>query len=344
MDHPDAISFDSNPYLRHEAQIWELDCLAEQEIRSWIKMIIMGWFNAYGSSTPHRKFAANESWRGHYMHPYSSSVRSDSPDVEVYDACSALPRVDNWKPDQTAMVDCSSPSEFSPSSSSRESTPEKSDEGVRIGCPPATLVSPSSSRESTSELPELSSPPQKRCIRRSARTRPATSEVTRPSPTPSPVSAFKHPWQKSSASSSASPTSSSTRSTQPQPNPTRTGGSLPPGAFWDRRTGTPVAHCGLPGCTQKCRSAADVRRHRESLAHRAEEADALKRHLGAKSAARCGEPGMGARRDEFLGTEAAREAQRAGKPDRVVIALYNTFLGGISTKTGSLKTGGRKRY
>jgi hypothetical protein len=46
--------------------------------------------------------------------------------------------------------------------------------------------------------------------------------------------------------------------------------------------------------------------------------DALKRHLGAKSAARCGEPGMGARRDEFLGTEAAREAQGAGKPDRVV--------------------------
>jgi hypothetical protein len=46
--------------------------------------------------------------------------------------------------------------------------------------------------------------------------------------------------------------------------------------------------------------------------------DALKRHLGAKSAARCGESGMGARRDEFLGTEAAREAQRAGKPDRVV--------------------------
>lgn len=34
MDHPDAISFDSNPYLRHEAQIWELDCLAEQEIRA----------------------------------------------------------------------------------------------------------------------------------------------------------------------------------------------------------------------------------------------------------------------------------------------------------------------
>ncbi|KAJ7302376.1 hypothetical protein DFH08DRAFT_989494, partial [Mycena albidolilacea] len=299
MDHPDAISFDSNPYLRHEAQIWELDCLAEQEIRAQhiqedfglecdVGRLVdeddyHGWFNAgyaYGSSTPHRKFAANESWGGHYMHSDSSSVRSDSPDVEVYDACSALPRMKNWKPDQNAMVGCSSPSEFSSSSSSRESTPEKSNDGVRTGCPPATLISPSSSRESTSELPELSSPPQKRCIRRSARTRPATSK-------------------KSSASSSASPTSSSTRSTQPQPNPTRTGGGLPPGAFWDRRTGTPVVHCGLPGCTQKCRSAADVRRHRESLAHRAEKRyacpgcpmrftreDALKRHLSAKSAAR----------------------------------------------------------
>ncbi|KAJ7159349.1 hypothetical protein C8R43DRAFT_824706, partial [Mycena crocata] len=50
--------------------------------------------------------------------------------------------------------------------------------------------------------------------------------------------------------------------------------------------------CGLPGCTQRCSTTADLRRHRESLAHCAKRyecpgcpskftrADARKRHIG----------------------------------------------------------------
>ncbi|KAK6993254.1 hypothetical protein R3P38DRAFT_2474962, partial [Favolaschia claudopus] len=58
--------------------------------------------------------------------------------------------------------------------------------------------------------------------------------------------------------------------------------------------------CGLSGCRQKCRSAADLRRHRESLAHcpdkkhwcagcplRFTRVDALKRHLSHPNAGRC---------------------------------------------------------
>ncbi|KAJ7446322.1 hypothetical protein FB451DRAFT_1011165, partial [Mycena latifolia] len=62
---------------------------------------------------------------------------------------------------------------------------------------------------------------------------------------------------------------------------------LPEGAYHDGG----MYHCGIAGCAQQCSSAADMRRHRESLAHCAKRyncpgclstftrADARKRHL-----------------------------------------------------------------
>ncbi|KAK7036107.1 hypothetical protein R3P38DRAFT_3263538 [Favolaschia claudopus] len=133
--------------------------------------------------------------------------------------------------------------------------------------------------------------------------------------------------------------------------PPATEQSLPPGAYFNANGST--VHCGLPGCRQKCRSAADLRRHRESLAHRPgkEHAcpgcplrftreDALKRHVSHRNAARCRNPAMTALRDEFLLSEAGREVlerERDGKQDRrEIIAMYDAFLEAMEVGPESL--------
>ncbi|KAJ7184694.1 hypothetical protein C8R46DRAFT_1186044 [Mycena filopes] len=160
---------------------------------------------------------------------------------------------------------------------------------------------------------------------------------------PGPV---RPPRRRKPKTRSASTSTTSSGSRTPLKDVSRRRGSrsrctgpaaLPPNAFhvpssstFKTKTPTTMVQCGLDGCTHRCRNAADLRRHRESLAHAPEKQypcpgcpgrftrqDALKRHMAAY--ARCREPGMGMLRDAWLETEEAREVEaERGAPVRVV--------------------------
>ncbi|KAJ6500946.1 hypothetical protein C8R45DRAFT_979604 [Mycena sanguinolenta] len=218
--------------------------------------------------------------------------------------------------DQYATNICSASSESASPLSPRESTPEPpssyapkcTSQRESEKCSDSSFAESSPSREST---PELSRTP----MRTRKSTRSYSNRRTSQKKTKSKKSSTSLPLRVNESSLS----------------------SLPPGASWDAAG---KARCGLDDCTQKCHSIVDLRRHRESLAHcrlkqhacpgcpmRFTREDALKRHFNHRGAARCRDPDMTALRDEFLETEEAREAHSEGKSDRVVIALYNAFLG-----------------
>ncbi|KAJ6500947.1 hypothetical protein C8R45DRAFT_1210625 [Mycena sanguinolenta] len=279
----------SDRYLRHEAEMWELDCLVEQELRAQQMQEDFGLEVDVGQLV--------DSYNGWFA--MEQGVLPCTPP--------------DRKPLLSSNNFCTASSESASPLSSRESTSEPSS---------SSFAESSPSREST---PELSPTP----MRTRKSTRSYTNRRTPQKKTKSKVgvnlalftgSEF-HPdqsFQKSSTSLSSRINESSLS-------------SLPPGASWDADG---KARCGIDGCTQKCHSIADLRRHRESLAHcrlkqhacpgcpmRFTREDALKRHFNHRGAARCRDPDMTALRDEFLETEEAQEAQSEGKPDRVDCAL-----------------------
>ncbi|KAF7358965.1 hypothetical protein MSAN_01236900 [Mycena sanguinolenta] len=320
----------SNPYLQHEAQMWELDCLVEQELRAQqmqedfglevdVGQLVdsyNGWFameqGALSCTPPDRKplLSSNNFC---ITQPLVSSPDSCMRSGFGLDICpdDTLPLL--YKIDQVATNTCSASTESSSPWSSRLSTPEL----------PSSSYAPKYARQRESEVSSLAS------------SSPSPSRESTPEFSPTPIRTRK---MTRSYTNRRTPQKKTKSKKSP---PLRIGETslsiLPPGAFWDADG---KARCGIDGCTQRCQSSADLRRHRESLAHcrlkqhacpgcpmRFTREDALKRHLNHRGAARCKDPDLTPLRDEFLETEEAREAQREGKPDRVLIALYNAFLG-----------------
>ncbi|KAF8209509.1 hypothetical protein K438DRAFT_1960507 [Mycena galopus ATCC 62051] len=302
MDPPSPTSADYDCYLRHEAHMWELDCLAEKELRQEQIQEDFGLEIDVGTLVDR-----HNAW---FNMDGSPLLRPDDDDLPVPDLRSGAIETNKLGLDKNY----DGPSFFE--AGDGYLFVHRFFAGIFAGSHPRTFItmhfeSPFLSVSSRESTPELCAPIR---TRQREKRRPAALKQSPPI------------RKKSSASKPFSQKSS----------------ELPPGASWDA---SGMARCGLDNCTQKCSTSADLRRHRDSLAHCAQKKyacpgcpmrftreDALKRHLhltigrrGA-DAARCRDPKMTALRDEFLGTDAAREAQREGKPDRVLVELYDTFL------------------
>ncbi|KAJ7212900.1 hypothetical protein B0H12DRAFT_1275786 [Mycena haematopus] len=354
MDTPNENSDNNDCYLRHEAHMWALDCLAEQELRAQqiredfglevnLEMLVdtdNAWFkleDGVGSTPPDRNplLSTNKFYTSQHLvtsPDHCMRLDVDAPRMSSSDHHpSGLIRTSS---DRILNVGHHDTSTTESSPRSRESTPEPAPSSspynpTRITqgekfctgrlAASSTVSSPASSRESA---PEYFTPVR---TRQNARYRAS-----------SPAHQKMKPENKSSQTSPRLPTRAHFSSSSH---------ILPSGASWDAYG---KVCCGLNGCTRKYQSAADLRRHRESLVHcrfkqhacpgcplRFTREDAVKRHLNNWGSGRCRNQEMTTLRDEFLRTKEARDAQREGHPDRVLIALYDIFLG--ETNAGSSK-------
>ncbi|KAJ6566942.1 hypothetical protein B0H19DRAFT_1258117 [Mycena capillaripes] len=328
MDSPDGIPIDYNCFLRHEADMWELDRLAERELRTqqlWedfgleddigklVDQTNIGWFNLGDASSG--TLALQD-----FMPGKSSIVSSKIfPDLRQPlshgspDVCCGV---------QEALFCCDVSSTDDESDSDSDESGSDASVPCRLENASETRHAVSPRRKSTRATKKVFSDSDFSLLRKSTSQLSSSSSVgTRNRKQPY----LRRPIVERRALKKKSPTPISS-------DAHLSSNDLPKGAFYVNG----LVHCGIDRCRQICRSVADLRRHRKSLAHcekkytcpgcpmRFTRPDALKRHLHLHQ--RCKNPSMTALRDQFLETAIAINAKAQGCLDRVLMNLYDTFL------------------
>ncbi|KAJ7684193.1 hypothetical protein DFH06DRAFT_1462573 [Mycena polygramma] len=311
MDLPNDNPQNGDSFLRHEADMWELDCLAEQELRAQQIREDFGLEDDIGKLVDH--CTPNYGW-------FNLDSRVDFIPEKLLHAsrCST--------PDHGCSMPSCSPESLGNDSPQAKECPilgrdVSGSNNPQIGA----LDCCRESSQSCQSFDEDQPPPR----RKSART--ARTVYSSDYSEYSPSSRESTPDRYTSGH-----TSSKKRKLHNLRRPTvqkaKCDSYYPPRAS----VGAGRFRCGLDGCPKICGSRADLRRHRESLAHCAKKyacpgcpmrftrQDALKRHLNNHS--RCKDPSMTALRDQFLATAAAVDAEEQGLLDRVVRSLYKKFL------------------